>query len=443
MKLRILALWTASIAAAGALRAQEAPVARYTLEDCIRIGMERSVRAANARRDQAIAGTIVGQARAEALPQLSLRGDYKRLDEVTTIDFGGATIPLGSLNNYSAAGEVSQLLFSGGRVRAALKAAGLSRELADWTKSDTEAALVRDIRTGFLGILLAQAAVQVAEESVVQTKALVAQTEEKQRMGRAAEFDAVSARVRLSNEVPILLRARNRLAVASEAFRWLVNLDGGPYELVGELACEAWDPDLAALQKQALANRSALRMMETVVRLREQDVAAAGSGVRPSVKAHGAYEGADPYSFGTAQGGWEWHWNAGLSLTWTLWDGALTRNVVAEKKLELEKSRADLEDLRRAVALEVQQAYLELAAAQETVQAGADSVAMAEQALEIAKARYEAGLATRLEFTDATLQLSTARLLRCTALHDHMAAAARLRYAAGLDGIEMKPENRP
>jgi outer membrane protein TolC len=291
--------------------------------------------------------------------------------------------------------------------------------------------------------LLAKAAVQVAEESVVQTKALVAQTEEKQRMGRAAEFDTVSARVRLSNEVPVLLRARNRLAVGLEAFRWLVNLEAGPYDLAGELVCEAWSPDLAALQRQALANRPALRMMETVVRLREQAVAAAGAGVRPSVRAHGTYEGADPYGFGTAQGGWDWHWNAGLSLTWTLWDGALTHNVVAEKEIELEKSRADLDNLRRAIALEVQQAYLELAAARETVQAGADSVAMAEHALEIAKARYDAGLATRLEFTDATLQLSTARLLRCTALHDHMAAAARLRYAAGLDGTEMKPENRP
>ena len=53
------------------------------------------------------------------------------------------------------------------------------------------------------------------------------------------------------------------------------------------------------------------------------------------------------------------------------------------------------------------------------------------RSLDIARARYENGLATALDFADANLALSVARLTRLQALHDHMNALARLRQASG------------
>ena len=78
---------------------------------------------------------------------------------------------------------------------------------------------------------------------------------------------------------------------------------------------------------------------------------------------------------------------------------------------------------------------MDLKQAEETVSASRDTVELAEKSLEIARARYENGLATYLDFTDANLSLNLARLTRLQALHDHMNALARLRQASG-EGFE-------
>ena len=124
-----------------------------------------------------------------------------------------------------------------------------------------------------------------------------------------------------------------------------------------------------------------------------------------------------------------------MTAEWDLFDGALRRNRIREKSLELAKARETLADSERQVELEIRSHVLDLRQAEETVAASRDAVELAEKSLEIAKTRYENGLATYLDFTDANLALSLARLTRLQALHDHMNALARLRQASG-EGFE-------
>jgi outer membrane protein len=119
-------------------------------------------------------------------------------------------------------------------------------------------------------------------------------------------------------------------------------------------------------------------------------------------------------------------------VTWDVWDGRLTKGTVREKALELEKTRADLDDAERHVRLQVRQAYLDMAHAGQAVAASAGTVSRAAKALEIARARHKSGLGTYLEFTDANLALSTARLTHLVAMRDHMSAVVALRYATGM-----------
>lgn len=426
--LQIAAGLTAVLVAARA--EQQAP--SYDLDESVRIGLQRSGIAANARRDQAIAGEWVRQARSEALPQISASAGYTRLDELQEIDFDGSSFELGTLDTYRAGAAVNQLLFSGGRVLAALRAARLSEGYAEWARRETEAVLALAIRTGFHDILLARAAVDVRRASLTQFESLLEQTQTRLNNGTASEFDLLSARVKVANEKPRLLQAQNDHAIAREDFRRLVGLDDGPFSVSGELTFHPLDVDLPHLLRLAVAKRPAVRRAELGVRLREEDAIAARSGVRPSLSAFGAYDGANDYGF-DAGDEWEWHWTAGLSLSWDLWDGGLTRSVVAEKTLDHEKSIASLDELIKTVRLDVRRAYLELVRARESVAAAGDNVTLAAKALDIAAARQESGLGTHLEFTDANVALSTARLTRLQALRDHLVGVARLVFACGCE----------
>jgi len=415
----------------------------YNLTQCIEIGLTNSAAAANARRDEAISAARVRQTRAEALPSLSVNAAYTRLDEVAEISFGeGESVEAGTLDNYSVEAQVGQLLYSGGRVNAALRAAHLAKDLAAWGRLDTESVLVRDIRTGFYDILLAGAAVEVREESVRQMESLLGQTEIKFKNGTASEFEVLTAKVRLANEQPPLIDARNAHAIATENFRRLLMVEDRDFRTRGELTFRPLDVDLESLQSIALTRRPALHEAEQVAALREQDVRAARSGYYPEVRAQFSYTGANSYRFASFEDEWEWHWNAGVVLDWSLFDGWLTRASVEEKRLEFEKSLTDTTDLRNAVKLEVSQAYLDMRRAEESATSNRGNVALAKKGLSIARTRYESGLSTYLEFTDSNLALSTARLSRHRALRDHMAAVAQLAHACGvaIDELSKKEE---
>jgi len=419
---------------AGAATETNASAAVYTLEDCIRIGLERSGTAANARRDESIALALIEQTRSEALPHAQLRAGYTRLDELEEIAFEDQPVEVGTLDNYSAGAGVNQLLFSGGRLRAALRAAGWTRDLARWSRLETDRRLVLAIRTGFYGILLADAARDVAREARSQYASLLAQTEEKLRQGTAAEFDLLSARVRLANEEPVVLRAENACALAREDFRRLVNLDDGPFDLKGGLDAAPAPVNADAMRRLALAGRALIHEMTALVALRAEDVNAARAGLRPTLGASFNYSGANSYGYMSFEDDWQWHWNAGLRMTWDVWDGRLTRGRVAEKRLEFEKARTDLDETRKSVKLEVTRACLDMARAGQSIEAARGNVELAEKALAIARTRYETGLANFLEFAEANVALSRAKLSRLLALRDYRVAEAELKFAAGSDG---------
>ena len=408
--------------------ASDVPV--YTLEECVEMGLREAAAARNAERDARIAVTRIGQVRAQLLPDLKAKGGYTRLDEVPEYESDGEMEPTGREDNYAAGVEVSQLMYSGGSVGAALKAAKLYREIAQTRIRQTENELVRDIQVGFNDILLADEQVKVQEASLAQLEDLLKQAETRRRQETASEFDVLTARVKVANERPVLILARKRADLARAAFRSLIHLEPENFMLSGELAYVPEERSLEDWQEQGLEQRPELVELRHFLGMRQADIRAEQGGYLPQIRAFANYEGTNPES-GSARDEWEWGWTAGVTAEWDLFDGALRRNRIAEKRLELEKEQETLADTERQVLLEIQTHYLDLKQAEETVAASAETVALAEKSLEIARTRYENGLATYLDYTDANLALNVARVTRLLALHEHMNALARLRQASG------------
>lgn len=402
----------------------------YTLPECLEAGLRQAAAARNADRDEQIAGTRIGQVRAQVLPELKAKGGYTRLDEAAAFEFDGARVAMGLEDNYSAGVEVSQLLYSGGSVRSALDAAKLYREVAQARVRQAKNELVRDIRTAFNDVLLEDEQVKVQAASLAQLEDLLAQAESRYRQQTASEFDVLSARVRVANARPLLIHARKQAVLARARFRTLVQLEAEEFELAGELAFEPSGRSLEEWQALGLEQRPELVEQRKFLGMWAADIRAERGGSLPQIRAFAAYDGTNPES-GSARESWEWGWSAGVTAEWDVFDGALRRNRIREKSLELAKAGETLADSERQVALEIQSHDLDLQQAAETVSASRDTVELAEKSLEIAKTRYENGLATNLDYTDANLSLSIARLTRLQALHDHMNALARLQQASG------------
>jgi outer membrane protein len=86
---------------------------------------------------------------------------------------------------------------------------------------------------------------------------------------------------------------------------------------------------------------------------------------------------------------------------------------------------------RQQVALQVQQNYLNLGAAQEIVKANEAAVRAAKENLELHQGRYQVGYAPLVEVTDAQTTYTTAQTNYVNALVSYKLALAQLVNAIG------------
>jgi len=207
------------------------------------------------------------------------------------------------------------------------------------------------------------------------------------------------------------------------------------------LVIDPVDVELDNLLELALEMRPEMGSMANRITMREQDVIATRGDYYPKVYAQAAYQGNNPGNESPVEDEWKWHWTAGVTLDWSIMDGGLRRGKVAQKRLELEKTRAENEDLRRSILLEVRNAYLQLNHAREAAHGAEYNVTLAQKALDIALVRYQQGLFTYLEYTDSNLSLTQAKLIYYQSIQSYQKALAQLRYACGSKELSRERSN--
>lgn len=404
----------------------------YTLEASLDIGLRQAAAMVNAARDEEIALARVHQVRAQVLPHLRVHGSYLRLDEVDTLEFEGRDVPLGNEDNYAASVELSQLLYAGGSVRAALTAARTYKDIASAQTEEIRAGLTRQIVNRFYGILVARETVEVARESLGHLDELVKEAARRHETGAGSEYEWMAARVRYANALPVAINAEQQLELARLDFMNLLQLPGPEFIVEGELTYRPVSVALEAFESIGLTSRPALRQAEQQVHLMRASLRNEQAAYYPVIRANATYAARNPGSFGATGGEWDAGWEAGLTLEWAFLDGGLRRSAVREAVLEQAKAEELRDELRRQILLDIRRAYLELERASKIAEAGLANVELAQRGLDIVKVRFERGLAGQLEFSDGNLALSEARLNRLQALRDYLAALEDLRVACGL-----------
>jgi outer membrane protein TolC len=120
-------------------------------------------------------------------------------------------------------------------------------------------------------------------------------------------------------------------------------------------------------------------------------------------------------------------------MTWSIFDGALTRGKVIQAKAQYKHAQTDLADQSRQIELAVRTAYSDFLEARETLESQQKVQEEADEALREANARAEAGNGTQLDVLDAQTSLTQARTTQIQAQHDYVTARARLERAIGAD----------
>jgi outer membrane protein TolC len=187
-----------------------------------------------------------------------------------------------------------------------------------------------------------------------------------------------------------------------------------------ELASPRVDPQVL------LAQRAAVRAAERQVTIREQQVRIARGGYLPSVDLRINY-GRQLFPtqlFDFTGQDWRTDFTATVGVRVPLFSGFRTRAEVQLAQVTLEQERLRLSQLRENVQLQYEQALGEKERAAADLSARQRTVDQAQRVHDLTVLRYQQGLATQLEVTDARLALLQARTNLAQAIADFYLADA-------------------
>jgi len=432
----ITCLLTCLTLAAAAPAQTAAPPPELTLEQALDLALRQNSAILRARQEIERTRGLIVEVRAAALPRVNAVGQYARVDSKGIEAVGGASVRDNQMQPWNANIEVAQLVYSGGRVNAALRAAKLSDQVALLTVQRAVADTVLAVRNGFYQILLNQAQVAVREQSVTLLQRQLQDTKHRFEAGTVPQFNVLRAEVELANAKPPLIRAQNNLRLARESLVRLLALDSPATNAFtnvrfnGKLAYEHRAVELPAALQLALAQRPELQIAERVVALAGENLTVAKAGNKPELSVFGSY-GIRDRTFADEIDHTIHGWTVGARVSWPIFDGLQARGRVQQARAEQTQATIDLADTRRGIELEVRQAYSDYRQALELLEAQKKTVEQAEESLRLAETRFTTGTGTQLDVLSAQTALTEARSNEVQALFEYNLALANLDRVTG------------
>ena len=373
---------------------------------------------------------VVVEVSARDIPTVAANASYQLNDQDLAQSFPASD------RAWGISLTASQVIYAGGGVRSAIKSSTLVREAAllDLKSVVNDALLM--VRTAFYNVLLAQEKITVQEKNLELLNQQLKTTTNRFDAGTVSSFEKLRGEVAVANAKVPLITAKNDWRLAVETLRQALGYATNTPEyrimipkFVGTLAYRPESFEFQAAIDAVRSNRPDLQRIAMLVSSREQSVAAAKSGSKPTVSAFGGWQlrKGSTDSFGDSKDGWL----VGVQSQWNIFDGRATAGRVAQARSVLDQTKLTLAEAQLAAEVEVRRAFSLWQQATELADASKKVVAQAEEAVRLSEVRYSSGTGTQLDVLSVQVDLTTARTNQLQAFYAHTVAVATLRKAMG------------
>ena len=332
---------------------------------------------------------------------------------LTAVDANpGSRIAAGFLNNpilFPRAAEgvsVNQLVTDFGRTTNLLSSSEFGAKAEDQNAAATRADILLVVDQAFYNSLETKALVTVAEETVRTRQTLVDKIRALTNAKLKSEIDLSFSNVDLARGKLLLLEARNNYQASLAALSAILGYpDEQNFQLVEETApLDQPVPDVAPLIQQALQQRPEIKALQFEAESARKFGSAEHDLWRPTVNALGVV-GQAPVRDNHIP---NWYGAVGVNINIPLFNGFLYNARAKAADLETEADRQRLLDARNNIARDVRNAWQDSRRAYERLSVTQQLREQASLSLDLAQARYNLGLGSIVEFTQAELQKTEA-----------------------------------
>ncbi|MCX5889427.1 MAG: TolC family protein [Deltaproteobacteria bacterium] len=391
------------------------------------------------RENMAASREAIGVARANYFPQANFASSYyygnafasslKPSTSSPVPGLSGAGTSTAAGNFYFYQFQANQLLYDFGKTPGTVAESRANFKGSEQDYFGTRQQVVLDLRTAYFGYLAAKRAMKVAEETVKQNQELTKQAQGFYQVGLKAKIDVTKAEANLYQAEANLIQAKNNVELARVTLMNALGIKTWPYKDVEDVLEVTPQPrPLEELLAQATGRRPELQKNRFQQEFNEAAIKVARAGFFPTFSSTAAYgwQSIDQ-PFATLPS----NWYVGASMTFPLFNGLATHYSVAQNKAQLRSTMENFEVLRQNASKEVNQSYLNVKSGWELIRATKKAMEAARENLRLAWGRYQAGVGTIIESTDAQVQFSQAELNFVQALYNYRVFEAQLDKAVG------------
>ena len=418
----------------GLLSCGGASAAELSLEDCLAVALETHP-------------SLMGAAGRRLGAETTL--ETLRVNDRVTVSATGAVRYNGSLDDTddryhseSAGITASKLLYDTGKNRLRKEAQKETIQGMKENERYTRVSVAASVKRAYFKLVLSILNQGVETERLNNFLEHLKTAQGLYDVGKSPFIDVTQAEANAADARVSLLKAENDVQVSREAL----------YQAMGARTEDAAEPTTALSLPQSAGDAEGLIATDleerpdylqalSTLRVRELGVRSAARTSSPSITAT-----AGPSFSNSENSSSSTNYSVGVSVNIPVADGGLAAAEVMTAKGQVYQASADVESLRNDIAYGVRSAALSLTNAVDRAESAEKSVRYAEENLELARGRYEVGVGSPLELSDAVSSLASARYARYQALYDAQAARADLDEAIGrlpseTEGMEIKEIN--
>ncbi len=414
--------------------------AEYSLEDLCGLALERSERIRISDEDVRIAQELKEKAASVLWPEVSAFGGYTRYSENKMDDSGWVLQP-----DWAASWglRLNRSFSLSGRELTALESAKGNIERSKYDSLALREDYLFGVCSGYYGVLRVKKAIEIAQANVDRLAKQRDAAAARVKVGEVTKTALLRAQAELSGATSEVVRAQNNLKSAKVMLARLVGLTGD-FEVrespgtpdagheTRESAAASTQSGTAALgelKEMALAERPEVKAGLIRKKIAEEQVKYVRGAYWPTLSVEGVYANRDenpvsPFlNRDTVYGG--------VSLTFPFFDGGLRKAELREVEAKRRQAELAVEDVKKTVAVDVENAYLELLTQKEILQSLRDQLAFARDNYDAVSRQFEFGLADSLDVMDANTVLVTAERQLADAQYNYQLSFLLVKRATG------------
>lgn len=354
---------------------------------------------------------------------------------VTAVDAENSSrIAAGALNNpiiyerYANGLTVDQLVTDFGRTHELVKSSNLHAQAAQENVVTSRADVLLAVDQAYYGLLRAQAVLTVAQETVKNRQLVADQVSELQKNQIKSGLDVSFAKVDLAQAQLLLVQAQNDLDASQAQLSAALGYgDQRTFRLDEEPMPPAPSTDFAGLLQEAFMNRPELVSLRLDANSAHTYATAERDLWFPTISAAGS-AGLTPVGVEQLAPRYA---AAGVNVNIPIFNGHLFGALRSEANSRAKAEDQNLRNLQDQIARDVRTAWLNANSGFQRLSLTQQLLDEANQAVDLAQSRYQLGLSSIIELSQAQLNQTQAQIEQASAKYDYEALISALNFQTG------------